>query len=136
MVGLSIFMYIRVDPLKSCLRLIGFLIFYLFFLSLGKNIWYSYFICLIFVRGILAILVYFTSLSSLNIKNFNLNLGILIVLIFFFRFVFYFFFKDLNLRRIFLNFYCFLFLWILSVLLIFFNFLRYLVSFLKGLRKF
>lgn len=132
----SVLMYLNIDPLKSCLFLIRFLIFYLIFLSLNSHIWYSYFICLIFVRGILAILVYFTSLSNLNLKSFSFNFIVIRFLIFFIFIIFIFSLKFLGLRFLFLNFHFFLFVWILGILVGFFNFLRFIISFLKGLRKF
>lgn len=129
-------MYLSVDPLKSCLFLIRFLVFYLIFLSLGKNIWFSYFICIIFVRGILAVLIYFTSLSRLSLKSFNLNFLVYCFLILLRGWSLIFSFNFLKLNLIFLNFYFLLVFWILIILVGFFNFLSYIIRFLKGLRKF
>jgi hypothetical protein len=129
-------MYLSVDPLKSCLFLIRFLVFYLIFLSLGKNIWFSYFICIIFVRGILAVLIYFTSLSRLSLKSFNLNFLVYCFLILLRGWSLIFSFNFLKLNLIFLNFYFLLVFWILIILVRFFNFLSYIIRFLKGLRKF
>ena len=133
---LIIILYLRVDPFKSCLFLIRFIISLLLFLRLNKNIWFSYFICLIFVSGVLAILIYFSSLSNLDLKSFKINFIFLFLLISFFILSFFFSLKFLNLNLIFLNFYFILIFWVLRILVLFFNFVSFIISFLKGLRKF
>jgi hypothetical protein len=62
----GILCYLRIDPIKSCLYLVLSLILVSPLISLGVQVWFSYFVCLVFLRGIFVILVYFSSLSKYN----------------------------------------------------------------------
>nr|ALM87704.1 NADH dehydrogenase subunit 6 [Aspiculuris tetraptera] len=61
---MCVFFYYSLDPLKCGFFLVLSLIFVVPGLSLGCHVWYSYFICLIFLSGVFVILVYFSSLSG------------------------------------------------------------------------
>lgn len=69
----SLFCYLNIDPIKSCLFLILSLLRISFFLSFGLEVWYSYFVCIVFLSGIFVILVYFSSLSKYNFLKFNFS---------------------------------------------------------------
>lgn len=128
--------YINIDPLKSCLFLILFLVVLLFYLSLNKDIWFSYFICLVFVSGILALIVYFTRLSRFYLKKLFLNFGFVFLIFLGLNYFIFFNLNYLNLNFLYFNFFRIFFFWILSVLIGFFNFVSFILRFLKGLRKF
>nr|AJF94002.1 NADH dehydrogenase subunit 6 [Halicephalobus gingivalis] len=130
---MSFLCYLNIDPMKSCLYLVFSLIFISPFLSFGLQIWYSYFICLIFLSGIFVILVYFSSLSKYNFFKFSLS--ILIFFSFFFVGYFYVFHYNFNLFSLYFFNYFLLFLWVIFSLLLFMNFTSYFMNFSGALRK-
>ena len=73
--------YIRIDPMKSSFFLILRMLVCIPILSFSGYIWFSYFICLLFLSGIFVILVYFSSLSKINlVKSYLVFLSFLISL--------------------------------------------------------
>ena len=56
--------YYSLDPMKCRFFLVLRLVFVAPAFSFGIYIWYSYFVCLVFLRGVFVILVYFSSLSK------------------------------------------------------------------------
>lgn len=129
----SLFCYLSIDPIKSCLYLVLGLLTISPLLSLGLQIWFSYFVCLIFLRGIFVILVYFSSLSKYNFYKFSISFLIFAGLIFV---PFFFFYGQSNYlySLYFLNFF-YLFFYIIIILLLFINFTRYFLNFSGALRK-
>lgn len=124
--------YLRVDPIKSCLYLVLSLILISPVISLGIQIWYRYFVSLVFLRGIFVILVYFTRISSYNYYNFGFY--ILIFLGFFIIPAIYFL-SDLQVFYLYFRDFFFLFIWIIFSLFFFINFTRYFLNFSGALRK-
>lgn len=61
---MCVFFYYGLDPIKCRFFLVLSLLFVSPVISFGVYVWYSYYICLIFLSGIFVILVYFSSLSS------------------------------------------------------------------------
>src|SRR5690606_23092515 len=100
--------YLNIDPIKSCLYLVFSLIFISPLVSFGFQVWYSYFICLIFLSGIFVILVYFSSLSKYNFFKFSFYF--LIFFSFFFIGYFYIFHFNFNLFSLYFFNYFLLFL--------------------------
>lgn len=129
----SIFCYLRIDPIKSCLFLVLSLLTISPILSFGVQIWFRYFVCLIFLRGIFVILVYFSRLSKYNFYNFSFPFLIILGLIF----IPFFFIQGQEnylFRLYFYNFF-YLFLYIIFFLLLFMNFTSYFLNFSGALRK-
>jgi hypothetical protein len=78
--------YVHYDPLKSCLYLIFSLLFILLVINNFGKIWFSFFICLIFLRGIFVILIYFSGLSTFNFLFYKIGLVIFFFSLFFYAF--------------------------------------------------
>lgn len=141
LIFLSLSLLIRVirfiifDPIKSSFFLIFSLLLRIPILSLLSLVWFSYFVCLLFLRGIFVILVYFSSLSKLVFVSRNLLL-VLLALTFLFQ-VLSFSDQDFVSLRTFYNIvYLPLLLLILLVLILFINFRSYFLNFSGALRKF
>lgn len=132
---LCILSYLNLDPFKSCLFIIFSLIFSLPIYIIERNVWFRYFICLIFLRGVFVILVYFSGISSFNFLKIKLRVLILIFSLFLMKYE-----KRVNLEELSLfNFYrgdyeIWLF-FIILILIIFLFFLSYIMNFGGGLRK-
>nr|AKU36876.1 NADH dehydrogenase subunit 6 [Angiostrongylus costaricensis]BAV82632.1 NADH dehydrogenase subunit 6 [Angiostrongylus costaricensis] len=56
--------YVNSDPIKSSFFLVFSMLFCMPVMSFVSYVWYSYFVCMLFLSGIFVILVYFSSLSS------------------------------------------------------------------------
>ena len=129
---ISLLCYLSIDPIKSCLYLVLSLILLTPYLSLINEVWYSYFICMIFLRGIFVILVYFTRISKYIFHK--LSLGFFIMLgLFFIPRIYISFYMTLN-SLYFKNF-VFLFLFLLINLIYFINFSSYFLNYRGALRK-
>lgn len=127
--------YINMDPIKRSFFLILRMLICIPILSFRGYVWFSYFICLLFLRGIFVILVYFSSLSKINtVKSYLVVLSL----------IFSFFVIGLNYNMVLSNislsvFYYKIFwiiiLYILFILLFFINFTRFFLNFSGALRK-
>ena len=127
--------YINIDPIKSSFFLIFSLLFSIPIISMSIHIWFSYFVCLLFLRGIFVILVYFSSLSKINVTKRHLSfLCFILTLIFLFP-NFIFNRNYLNLRDFYYSIYWFIFIFILGILIFFINFRSYFLNFSGALRK-
>lgn len=127
--------YINVDPIKSCFFLIFSLLIIIPLISFFLHIWFSYFICLLFLRGIFVILVYFSSLSKTGRANtpFYLVAGLLSV--FFFYPFFYRVFNLVSVNNFYYRVYWSVFVWVIFILIFFINFTSYFLNFSGALRK-
>nr|YP_004927936.1 NADH dehydrogenase subunit 6 [Wellcomia siamensis]ACV96772.1 NADH dehydrogenase subunit 6 [Wellcomia siamensis] len=132
---MCVFFYFNLDPMKCSFFLVLSLFFILPVISFGIYVWYSYYICMIFLSGIFVILVYFSSLS--NYVYFNKSF----VMVFFF---FSFFVGDiifnnfnylLNINIIYYVIYFFVFVYIIFLLLFFLGFMSYYLSFGSAMRS-
>ena len=124
-----------VDAIKSILSLVFTLLVIIPLVSFFNHVWFSYFICLLFLSGIFVILVYFSSLSKVEVLNspFGFLLG---VLTFFYFYPFLFFYCDkLSLNNFYYDVYWFFFVILIVVLLLFINFTSYFLNFSGALRK-
>nr|YP_009178988.1 NADH dehydrogenase subunit 6 [Passalurus ambiguus]ALJ93252.1 NADH dehydrogenase subunit 6 [Passalurus ambiguus] len=63
---MCVFFYYNLDPMKCSFFLVLSLLFISPVMSFGVHVWYSYFVCMIFLSGVFVILVYFSSLSSFS----------------------------------------------------------------------
>ena len=129
---ISFLCYLSVDPIKSCLYLVLSLILATPYLSLVNETWFSYFVCIVFLRGIFVILVYFTSMSKYNFYNFRLGFLILMGLFFVPNFSLN---SKLSLFRLYYFQYLYLFGFLLLILIYFINFSRYFLNYSGALRK-
>lgn len=127
--------YINLDPIKSRFFLIISLLFRIPLISFSIHIWFSYFICLLFLSGIFVILVYFSRLSKINLNKSYLYFVVLLLRFLFLNFDFIFNFVFLNLSGFYYRIYWFIFAFILSILLFFINFSSYYLNFSGALRK-
>lgn len=127
--------YINIDPIKSSFFLIFSLLIRVPLISFRSYVWFSYFICLLFLRGIFVILVYFSSLSKINfVRRKFVFLSFFVTLVFSYPLI-NFSGKFLILRRFYYNVYWFQMVFIILVLLIFINFRSYILNFSGALRK-
>nr|YP_010708750.1 NADH dehydrogenase subunit 6 [Cruznema tripartitum]WCR50917.1 NADH dehydrogenase subunit 6 [Cruznema tripartitum] len=131
----SFLSYMNLDPMKSCFFLIFSLIFSMPLMSFFLHVWFSYFVCLLFLSGIFVILVYFSSLSKINLVKSQLTLFSLFLTLFFMFPMFLFESKYLNLNAFYYEIYWSMLFFILLVLLFFMNFSSYYLSFSGALRK-
>ena len=76
--------YLNVDPFKSCFFFIFSMFFGVVYLSIFRVIWLNYFVSLLFLSGIFVILIYISSLSSLDYYAFKLNLILVLLSVFMF----------------------------------------------------
>nr|YP_009142135.1 NADH dehydrogenase subunit 6 [Pseudoterranova azarasi]YP_009312550.1 NADH dehydrogenase subunit 6 [Pseudoterranova decipiens sensu lato Germany]AKG63668.1 NADH dehydrogenase subunit 6 [Pseudoterranova azarasi]AOV63312.1 NADH dehydrogenase subunit 6 [Pseudoterranova decipiens sensu lato Germany] len=127
--------YINLDPMKSCFFLIFSLLMVMPLISFFLHVWFSYFICLLFLSGIFVILVYFSSLSKVSMVGtpFYFLGGCLSV------FCFYPFFYGVtslvSINNFYYSVYWSFFVWIIFVLIFFMNFTSYFLNFSGALRK-
>nr|YP_009391053.1 NADH dehydrogenase subunit 6 [Caenorhabditis nouraguensis]ARV88318.1 NADH dehydrogenase subunit 6 [Caenorhabditis nouraguensis] len=131
----SVVSYINIDPMKSSFFLIFSLLFSMPIISMSMHIWFSYFICLLFLSGIFVILVYFSSLSKINVVKSYLSLLVLFLSILYFSPSSLYFSSYLGLSCFYYSIYWFIFLFILVCLLFFMNFSSYFLNFSGALRK-
>nr|AGQ46177.1 NADH dehydrogenase subunits 6 [Bunostomum phlebotomum]QOW40485.1 NADH dehydrogenase subunit 6 [Bunostomum phlebotomum] len=127
--------YLNIDPMKSSFFLIMSMMMCMPLLSFMGYVWFSYFICLLFLSGIFVILVYFSSLSKFSLvsgflwflafvlsflvlgMNFNVNVGLI------------------NLNVFYYSIYWLVLFFIFFVLLFFMNFTSFFLNFSGALRK-
>nr|YP_009450252.1 NADH dehydrogenase subunit 6 [Ortleppascaris sinensis]AOV93981.1 NADH dehydrogenase subunit 6 [Ortleppascaris sinensis] len=127
--------YVNIDPMKSCFFLIFSLLMVMPMISFFLHVWFSYFICLLFLSGIFVILVYFSSLSKINsVKTPFYIIGGLASLLFFYPF-FYGVFDIISVNNFYYSVYWSFFVWIIFILLFFMNFSSYFLNFSGALRK-
>nr|CAD88790.1 NADH dehydrogenase subunit 6 [Necator americanus] len=127
--------YMKMDPMKSSFFLIFSMIMCMPMLSFSGYVWFSYFICLLFLSGIFVILVYFSSLSSISISK-----GYVVLLVFFltllvFGMNFGVLITSVSLNVFYYSIFWWLFFYLLLILLFFMNFTSYFLNFSGALRK-
>nr|YP_009391005.1 NADH dehydrogenase subunit 6 [Caenorhabditis angaria]ARV88258.1 NADH dehydrogenase subunit 6 [Caenorhabditis angaria] len=131
----SVISYMNIDPMKSSFFLIFSLLFSMPLISMSMHIWFSYFICLLFLSGIFVILVYFSSLSKINVVKSHFVFLLLLVSLIFFSPSVIFYDQYLNLSGFYYSIYWFIFVYILMCLVFFMNFSSYFLNFSGALRK-
>nr|YP_003097101.1 NADH dehydrogenase subunit 6 [Angiostrongylus cantonensis]ACT88784.1 NADH dehydrogenase subunit 6 [Angiostrongylus cantonensis] len=132
----SVMSYMNNDPIKSSFFLIFSMLFCMPVMSFVGYVWYSYFVCMLFLSGIFVILVYFSSLSSfLEFGVYFWFVGLILTLLCFNLFEGFFFvgFSGLTVFYYELNF--FLLFYLVVVLLFFMSFVSYYLSFSGALRS-
>nr|AJW75159.1 NADH dehydrogenase subunit 6 [Oscheius chongmingensis] len=131
----GIISYINIDPMKSSFFLIFSLLFSMPLMSISMHIWFSYFVCLLFLSGIFVILVYFSSLSKINLNKSHLVLLCLLISFMFLGMNYIFNSEYLGLSGFYYSIYWYIFAFILSILIFFMNFSSYYLNFSGALRK-
>uniref|UniRef100_A0A8R1Z5L9 NADH dehydrogenase subunit 6 n=1 Tax=Pristionchus pacificus TaxID=54126 RepID=A0A8R1Z5L9_PRIPA len=127
--------FINLDPIKSRFFLIFSLLSRIPIISFRNHVWYSYFICLLFLSGIFVILVYFSSLSKINFVKRKLVLTSMFLIFILCAPVLIFSNENLRLVNFYYNRYWFFIAFIMLILLIFMNFSSYFLNFSGALRK-
>lgn len=127
--------YLSIDPLKSSIYLVMSLILISLILSYGVCLWYSYYICLVFLRGVFIIMVYFSRLS--NFKYFFVRAKFLcVVLLFMVRCrVLSFGGSMIGLGVLYYDVYFYVIVYLIVCLLFFLNFVRYFLVWGVALRR-
>ena len=132
---MCVIFYFNLDPIKCRFFLVVSLLCLSFFFSFGLYVWYSYYICIIFLSGIFVILVYFSGLS----KFININKPLRVIFFFFVLLVnkvqFRVFFNNLGINEFYYDFYYGVVVYIVIILLFFLGFVRYNITLGVALRK-
>nr|YP_009310871.1 NADH dehydrogenase subunit 6 [Triodontophorus serratus]AOT98905.1 NADH dehydrogenase subunit 6 [Triodontophorus serratus] len=131
----GVFSYMNMDPMKSSFFLILSMLTCMPMLSFSGYVWFSYFICLLFLSGIFVILVYFSSLSKINlVKSYLVFLSLLLSLLVI-KISYSNMFFNVSLNVFYYSIFWLLIIYILVILLFFMNFTSYFLNFSGALRK-
>nr|YP_009310883.1 NADH dehydrogenase subunit 6 [Triodontophorus nipponicus]AOT98917.1 NADH dehydrogenase subunit 6 [Triodontophorus nipponicus] len=131
----GVFSYMNMDPMKSSFFLILSMLVCMPMLSFSGYVWFSYFICLLFLSGIFVILVYFSSLSKINLVKSYLVLLSFILSLFVLNISYSVLSVNVSLNVFYYSVYWLLIVFILMILLFFMNFTSYFLNFSGALRK-
>lgn len=131
----GVFRYLNLDPIKSSFFLIFSLLSSIPLVSFSVHIWFSYFICLLFLRGVFVILVYFSSLSRIGLRKSYFYLFALLISLFLFLSFYTLDYFYLNLNIFYYSIYFSMLIFILLMLIFFINFTSYFLRFSGALRK-
>nr|BAV82603.1 NADH dehydrogenase subunit 6 [Ancylostoma caninum] len=127
--------YMNMDPMKSSFFLILSMLMCMPMLSFSGYIWFSYFICLLFLSGIFVILVYFSSLSKINMVKSYLVLLSLIFSFFVISLNYNMVLSNVSLSVFYYKIFWMIILYTLFILLFFMNFTSFFLNFSGALRK-
>nr|YP_010891687.1 NADH dehydrogenase subunit 6 [Cylicostephanus calicatus]WJM99456.1 NADH dehydrogenase subunit 6 [Cylicostephanus calicatus] len=127
--------YMNMDPMKSSFFLILSMLMCMPMLSFSGYAWFSYFICLLFLSGIFVILVYFSSLSKINLVKSYLVLVSLLLSLFVVKISYNNMMYSVSLNVFYYSIFWVIIVFILLILLFFMNFTSYFLNFSGALRK-
>nr|YP_009672777.1 NADH dehydrogenase subunit 6 [Cylicocyclus auriculatus]QDE52616.1 NADH dehydrogenase subunit 6 [Cylicocyclus auriculatus] len=127
--------YMNMDPMKSSFFLILSMLMCMPMLSFSGYVWFSYFICLLFLSGIFVILVYFSSLSKINLVKSYLVLLSLLLSLLVIKISYNSMLYNVSLNVFYYSIFWVLIVFILLILLFFMNFTSYFLNFSGALRK-
>nr|YP_010575573.1 NADH dehydrogenase subunit 6 [Varestrongylus eleguneniensis]UZM11413.1 NADH dehydrogenase subunit 6 [Varestrongylus eleguneniensis] len=128
--------YVNNDPIKSCFFLIFSMLSIMPLMTFFNYVWFSYFVCMLFMSGIFVILVYFSSLSSFfSFAPYFFLVGLLLSLLMCFVGYNMVFFSNVGLQVFYYELNFFLLFYLIAVLLFFMNFVSYYLSFSGALRS-
>ena len=127
--------YLSIDPIKSSFFLILRMLVCIPMLSFSGYIWFSYFICLLFLSGIFVILVYFSRLSKINLVNSYLVILRLILSLLVTSIRYRGVLKSVRLRVFYYSVFWVILIYVLLILLMFINFTSFFLNFSGALRK-
>nr|YP_003433933.1 NADH dehydrogenase subunit 6 [Syngamus trachea]ACX85181.1 NADH dehydrogenase subunit 6 [Syngamus trachea] len=128
--------YLSVDPMKSSFFLILSMLACMPMMAFSGYVWFSYFVCMLFLSGVFVILVYFSSLSKISLVSsymayFSVVLSLVLVGLVFNLSLLGF----VGLNVFYYSVYWPLLIYVLFVLLFFMNFTSYFLKFSGALRK-
>nr|AHI51908.1 NADH dehydrogenase subunit 6 [Uncinaria sanguinis] len=127
--------YLNVDPMKSSFFLILSMLMCMPMFSFSGLVWFSYFICMLFLSGIFVILVYFSSLSSIKVVKGYLVLLSLVLSFFVISMNFVMLLTNLNIGVFYYSLFWLVIMFVLMILLFFMNFTSFFLNFSGALRK-
>ena len=130
-----IYSYLNINPIKSSLLLVLTILMFIPLLSFFVVSWYSYFICLLFLRGVFVILVYFSGFSKVVSLNMGGGLFLLLLTLFLFVVRGYVYNSCLDINNFYYDVNWAMFFCLVVFLLFFMNFVSYFLSFVGALRK-
>nr|UXK95578.1 NADH dehydrogenase subunit 6 [Macropostrongyloides lasiorhini] len=127
--------YLSMDPMKSSFFMILSMLMCMPMLSFSGYVWFSYFVCLLFLSGIFVILVYFSSLSKINLVKsylvfFSLLLSLMVLSVTYNNILY-----SISLNVFYYSVFWVLVVYILVILLVFMNFTSFFLNFSGALRK-
>nr|UDL72611.1 NADH dehydrogenase subunit 6 [Torquenema toraliforme] len=131
----GVFSYVSMDPMKSSFFMILSMLMCMPMLSFSGYIWFSYFVCLLFLSGIFVILVYFSSLSKVNLVKSYLVLLSLFLSIFVLNVSYSSVLYKVSLSVFYYSIFWVVVIYILMILLFFMNFTSFFLNFSGALRK-
>nr|YP_010519792.1 NADH dehydrogenase subunit 6 [Zoniolaimus dendrolagi]UXP34569.1 NADH dehydrogenase subunit 6 [Zoniolaimus dendrolagi] len=131
----AVMCYMSMDPMKSSFFLILSMLMCMPMLSFSGYVWFSYFVCLLFLSGIFVILVYFSSLSKINLVKGYLVLLSLFLSVLILSVSYNVILYNISLNVFYYNVFWLMIIYILSILLFFMNFTSYFLNFSGALRK-
>nr|UDL72575.1 NADH dehydrogenase subunit 6 [Paramacropostrongylus iugalis]UDL72587.1 NADH dehydrogenase subunit 6 [Paramacropostrongylus iugalis] len=127
--------YLSMDPMKSSFFMILSMLMCMPMLSFSGYIWFSYFVCLLFLSGIFVILVYFSSLSKINlVKSYLVFLSFLLSLLVL-KISYNNILSNVSLSVFYYSIFWMMVIYILVILLFFMNFTSFFLNFSGALRK-
>nr|UDL72599.1 NADH dehydrogenase subunit 6 [Paramacropostrongylus typicus] len=127
--------YLSMDPMKSSFFMILSMLMCMPMLSFSGYIWFSYFVCLLFLSGIFVILVYFSSLSKINlVKSYLVFLSFLLSLLVL-KISYNNVLSNVSLSVFYYSIFWLMVIYVLVVLLFFMNFTSFFLNFSGALRK-
>nr|YP_009092000.1 NADH dehydrogenase subunit 6 [Uncinaria sanguinis]AHI51920.1 NADH dehydrogenase subunit 6 [Uncinaria sanguinis] len=127
--------YLNVDPMKSSFFLILSMLMCMPMFSFSGLVWFSYFICMLFLSGIFVILVYFSSLSSIKVVKGYMVLLSLVLSLFVISMNFVMLLTNLNISVFYYSLFWLVIMFVLMILLFFMNFTSFFLNFSGALRK-
>nr|WAX01711.1 NADH dehydrogenase subunit 6 [Philometra sp. HZ-2022] len=136
--AMSLLSFLSLDPMKSALALVGSLMFLLPVISQSLHVWYSYYICLLFLSGIFVVIVYFSSLSSFVMYEYGWSIFIFVSLVSAMNYsgsVEEYSSKS-GLCFVVVDEYWYIYMWMFFILFMFLGFVSYFLTFEGALRKF
>nr|YP_009176854.1 NADH dehydrogenase subunit 6 [Strongyloides venezuelensis]BAT21225.1 NADH dehydrogenase subunit 6 [Strongyloides venezuelensis] len=128
--------YYNMDPLKSCLLLVLSLLVVLPVISYSNYLWYSYFVCMLFLSGIFVVMVYFSSLCNYFFGVSKYGLFILFFVLFGLNFYMSYDYHMFLLNSFYYSVYFGWFVFIIFCLLFFLSVVSYILDVKGALRKF
>ena len=131
----SLLSFLSFDPIKSCLYLVLSVLVLSSFFRGSLNLWFSYFVRMLFLSGIFVILVYFSRLSAFFFFRYSF---FSVIFLFFLSFFFFhsgtlYVFEFVGV--FFCSFFSLPFIYVLFSFFLFLFFIRYYLNFSGGLRR-
>nr|YP_009186334.1 NADH dehydrogenase subunit 6 [Parastrongyloides trichosuri]BAT21175.1 NADH dehydrogenase subunit 6 [Parastrongyloides trichosuri] len=127
--------FLMMDPMKSSFFLVFSLLVCMPMVSFFTFVWYSYFICLLFLSGVFVIVVYFSSLSSFYYFNYSFSFFVFLISFFVFSPIFVVVGSSLGINIFYYDVYFLFFILIVCCLLFFMNFVSVFLCYGGALRK-